>query len=137
MKGEGKNPSASKGRVLVMDDAEIVRKVTGRMLGSNGYEVSFAGDGAEALELYKESIKSGQKFDVVILDLTVPGGMGGRKTIKKLLEIDPNARAIVSSGYFNDPIVSDFKKHGFRAALLKPYDMNELERVVVGVLDQE
>jgi PAS domain S-box-containing protein len=119
-----------KGKVLLMDDEEIVRKVAGEMLKSIGYEVSFARDGAEAIELYKEARKSSKPFDVVVMDLTVPGGMGGKEAIKRLLEIDPEVKAIVSSGYSNDPIMADFKKYGFSGVVAKPYKVKELSKTL-------
>ncbi len=113
-------------KVLVMDDEEIIRDVTGEMLTSLGYEMDFATDGNEAIELYRKAKESGKPFDVTIMDLTIPGGMGGKEAIKKLLEIDPGAKAIVSSGYSNDPIMADFRKYGFCAVIAKPYMVAEL-----------
>jgi signal transduction histidine kinase/ActR/RegA family two-component response regulator len=118
------------GKILVMDDEEIVRKLLGDALGFLGYQVSFAGDGAEALELFIKAQESGKAFDAVILDLTVPAGMGGKETIGKLLEIDPHVKAIVSSGYSEDPIMSEFKKYGFAGVIAKPYKVSELSRVL-------
>lgn len=123
-------PLVGKGKILVMDDEEIVRNVVGEMLRSIGYEVEFARDGAEAIEVYKKAGESGEAFNAVIMDLTVPGGMGGKEAIKKLLEIDPRVRSIVSSGYSNDPIMSNFKKYGFRGVVAKPYEMKNLAKVV-------
>jgi CheY-like chemotaxis protein len=120
-----------KGRILVMDDEEKVLDVAGRMLKHIGYdEVEFAKDGAEAIKLYKKARKSGNPFDAVIMDLTIPGGLGGKQTIKKLLEIDPEVKAIVSSGYTDDPIMSKFKKYGFSGVVSKPYTIEELGKVL-------
>ena len=99
------------GRILVMDDEEILRKVAERMLLELGYEAACARDGAEAIEMYKKTKCSEQAFDAVIMDLTIPGGMGGKETIKKLLKIDPKAIVVVSSGYSNDPIMSSYEKY--------------------------
>ena len=123
-------PVHGKGRVLVMDDEEMVREVLSRALSLAGYEVELTGNGAEAVELYQKARESGRAFDAVILDLTVPGGMGGKEAIKKLLEIDPEVKAIVSSGYATDPIMADFKKYGFSAVVTKPYSVGELERTL-------
>ena len=123
-------PVHGKGRVLVMDDEEMVREVLRRALSLAGYEVELTSDGAEAVELYQKARESGRAFDAVILDLTVPGGMGGKEAIKKLLEIDPEVKAIVSSGYATDPIMADFKKYGFSAVVTKPYSVGELERTL-------
>ncbi len=122
------------GRILVMDDEEIVRDVLGKMLSQLGYDVEFAKDGAEAIKLHPKNKDSGQPFDAVTLDLTIPGGMGGKETIKKLLEIDPKVRAIVSSGYSNDPVISDYKKYGFMGSIAKPYEMRELSEVLRKVI---
>jgi len=128
-------PSVGKGRVLVMDDEEAIGKLVNRILTHVGYKVEFARDGAEAIESYKKAKESGQPFDAVIMDLTIPGGMGGKEAIKELLEIDPKVRAIVSSGYFNDPIMTDFKRYGFSGAIAKPYRIAELGRVVDEVIN--
>ncbi len=123
------------GSVLVMDDEEILRKVAERMLLELGYEVQCAEDGTEAIEMYLEALQSGKSFDVVIMDLTVPGGLGGKETIKKLLQIDANAMAIVSSGYSNDPIMSNYEQFGFCGVVTKPYQIEELSWVMRDVLD--
>jgi len=123
-----------RGKVLVMDDDEIVRIVVGRMLGQCGYEADFAEDGAEAIELYKKAKESGEPFDAVIIDLIIPAGMGGKEVIKKLLEIDPDIKAIVSSGYSEDPLMADFKGYGFREALAKPYELPDLRQVLHRVI---
>jgi two-component system, cell cycle sensor histidine kinase and response regulator CckA len=119
-----------KGKILLMDDEEIIWQVAGEMLAYFGYEVHFAKDGSKALELYKEAMEASQPFDLVIMDLTIPGGMGGKETISRLLEMDPEVRAIVSSGYFNDPVMADYSKHGFRGVVSKPYRMGELSDVI-------
>jgi CheY-like chemotaxis protein len=123
-----------KGRILVMDDEEMIREMMGSMLSSRGYEVELTGDGTEAIERYVQARGAGEPFDAVILDLTVPGGMGGKETIKKLGEIDPGVTAIVSSGYATDPIMSEFKKHGFSAVVTKPYNAEELENTLYRIL---
>ncbi|MBI4689648.1 MAG: PAS domain S-box protein, partial [Nitrospirae bacterium] len=127
-------PGKERGRILVMDDEEIVRIVIGRMLGQCGYEADYAGDGTGAIELYKNAKESGKPFDAVILDLIIPAGVGGKEAIKRLLEIDPDVKAIVSSGYSDDPVMSDFKKYGFRDALAKPYEIAELRRALHGII---
>jgi len=117
---------SGEGKVLLMDDEEAIRKVAGNMLKHLGYEVEFAEEGAQAIELYKKARESGDPFDLVILDLTVPGGMGGKEAIKRLREVDPGVKAIVSSGYSNDPIIAEFKKYGFSGVVAKPYKIKEL-----------
>jgi|GEM_PF-493385 len=125
--GEGR-----KGRLLFMDDDRGVRDVMVEMLMHLGYQVRFAGDGLEAIEQYQEAARDGQPFDVVIADLTVPDGMGGKELIKELQSIDPTVRAIISSGYSNDSVLRDFKEHGFQGCVVKPYKIEEL----CSVLDQ-
>jgi PAS domain S-box-containing protein len=122
------------GKILVMDDEEIVRQVLAKMLGHLGYEAEFAKDGEEAVQLFTAAQESGNAFDVVILDLTVPGGMGGREVLENLLKIEPQVKAIVSSGYSDDPIMADFTRHGFSAILAKPYKISELSNALQKVL---
>lgn len=127
-------PIMGQGRILVIDDEKYVRDTMAEMLSSLGYDVTTSLDGAEAIELYKEAGESGNPFDGVIADLTIPGGMGGKETIQKLIEIDPEVKAIVSSGYSNDPIMTDFKKHGFKDIIPKPYKTRELSEVLHRVI---
>ena len=126
--------SAGSGRVLVMDDEEMVRYVAGEMLRKLGYAVEYARNGEETLEMYKSASESGQPFDIVIMDLTIPGGLGGRETIQRLLETDPGARALVSSGYSDDPVMADYRKFGFAGVLIKPYKINQLSEEVRKVM---
>ena len=123
-----------KGKVLVMDDEEMVREVLGKMLANLGYEAKFAQDGAEAVEKFAAAQKTGGKFQAVILDLTVPGGVGGKDTIKKLLDIDPQVKAIVSSGYSDDPIMANFKAYGFSGVIAKPYKVLDLAEVLHDII---
>jgi len=116
--------------VLVMDDDPIVRQVAAEMLRSAGHLVSLAEDGEQAVEIYRSAEAEGRPFDVVILDLTVPGGMGGAQAIGELLALDPSARVVASSGYSADPIMSDPEKYGFIDSLAKPYECDGLLRVV-------
>jgi len=123
-----------KGKILIMDDEEIVRNVLCEMLVHMGWEAEFAKDGEDALKQYREALESGVPFDVVILDLTVPGGIGGKEAIKKLVEIDPAVKAIVSSGYSDDPIMAQFMDHGFVGVVRKPYRIQELRDVLHKVI---
>ncbi len=120
-------------RVLVMDDELQVRNVLGGLLKGMGYDVAFAHDGNEVLHAYAEALRKHNRFDVVIMDLTVPGGMGGKECIAKLREIDPDVRAIVSSGYSNDPVMADYGAYGFRGVVAKPYQVKELGAVLRSV----
>jgi two-component system cell cycle sensor histidine kinase/response regulator CckA len=113
-----------------MDDEEIVRKISGAILRQLGYEVEFARNGEEAVKAYGRSREAGRTFDAVILDLTVQGGMGGEKALSKLREIDPEVRAVVSSGYAVDPVMKEFGKYGFVDAIAKPYDAEGLKKLL-------
>src|SRR5579885_1134583 len=127
----------SKGKVLIMDDEAIIRIAVGRALMRMGYDVEYATDGEEAIELYTKAREENRAFDLVIMDLTVPGGMGGREAIKRLRDIDPDVRAVVSSGYSDDPVMGEFKKYGFRGVVAKPYDIGELIEILNKVVDGE
>lgn len=131
---EGRTVPGRGERILVMDDEEIVRDVTGQMLTTLGYEAGFARDGAEAVRLFREAKESGRPFEAVIMDLTIPGGMSGREAIQRLREMDPRVRAIVSSGYSNDPIMSNYRDYGFSAVIAKPYRLTDLGKTVQKVL---
>ncbi len=123
------------GKILIMDDEQIVRDLAREMLSRIGYEVKAARSSDESIELYKRAKERGCPFDAVIMDLTVPGEMGGRKAIRKLIEIDPVVKVIVSSGYSNDPIMSDFRNYGFCSAIAKPYKIKELSRILHEVIN--
>jgi CheY-like chemotaxis protein len=125
------------GRILVMDDEAPIRKMIARMLGNLGYESEFANDGAEAIRMVKEVKESGKPYDAVILDLTIPGGMGGKEAINKLLEIDPELKAIVSSGYSVDPVLANFQEYGFKGMMPKPFESRSLGKVLHDVLKGE
>ncbi|HAM50711.1 MAG TPA: hypothetical protein DCP92_08485 [Nitrospiraceae bacterium] len=133
-KASKEEPIVGGGRILLMDDEKVVRDIAGEILKVTGYEVEFAKDGQEAIELYRKAEKSTRPFDVVIMDLTVPGGMGGKEAIKTLREINPSVKAVVSSGYANDPIMANFRDYGFDAVIPKPYSGGDLSRIVHKVL---
>lgn len=124
------------GRVLVMDDKHEVLEAACEMLSHIGYEVDYAKDGSEALKKYKSARQSGKPFDSVIMDLTIPGGMGGEEALQKLRVIDPDVKAIVSSGYASDPIMAKYKEYGFKAVLPKPYEVKKLSSVLSHVLQE-
>ena len=113
-----------------MDDEDILREIVGQLLEALGYEAGFASNGEEAIEVYDQALRSGEPFDAVILDLTVKGSMGGQETIEQLLAMDPQVKAIVSSGYSHDPILSDHERYGFKGVISKPYEISALGRVL-------
>jgi nitrogen-specific signal transduction histidine kinase/CheY-like chemotaxis protein len=123
-----------RGRVLVMDDENIIRDVAGEMLRELGYDVATAANGEETISLYSAAMEEGTPFNAVILDLTVQNGMGGKQTMERLLKIDPAARGVVSSGYSNDPVMADYRSYGFRAVVSKPYKVDDLCRTVQKVI---
>lgn len=125
-------PLIGKGKILLMDDEAVIRTLALRLLKRIGYEVHVANDGAEAIKLYREA---NEPFDAVIMDLTIPGGMGGKEAIKKLLEIDPDVKAVVSSGYSNDPIMANFSRYGFKSVIAKPYNIRRLSEVLQKVIN--
>lgn len=122
------------GTILVMDDEEMIRDVVSSMLTQLGYESVSVSDGQEAIECYKAKLSTPAKFDAVLMDLTIPGGMGGKETVQKILEMDPSARVIVSSGYSQDPVLDDFRALGFCNIVNKPYQLEDLSRVLVSTL---
>jgi PAS domain S-box-containing protein len=119
-----------RGRVLIMDDDEVVRDSVGEMLASLGQEVEFAVDGASAIEKYRSAKKAGSPFSVVILDATVRGGMGGEETIGILRKTDPNVVAVISSGYSDEGVTANYASHGFSAFLPKPFTCESLQTVL-------
>ena len=125
------------GRILVMDDEASLQKLVGRMLKNLGYESEFAKDGAETIQMVKEAKEAEKPYDAVILDLTIPGKMGGKEAIKKLLEIDPELKAIVFSGYSNNPILANFEEYGFKGMMPKPFELRTLGKVLHEVLTGE
>ena len=127
--------STRKTKIMVMDDEEQVRDITQAMLVRMGHEVQLAKDGMEAVLNYKKAIDNGTPFDLIIMDLTIPGGMGGKDAVQKVLAIDPAAKVIVSSGYSNDPVMANFKDYGFCSAIAKPYQLMELTKVVSQLID--
>ncbi len=122
------------GRVLVMDDEEILRHVAKGLLESLGLDVVLARDGKEAIELFKKAQQEGKPFDVVVMDLTVKGAMGGLEATRELLSIDPGAKVIVASGYANDPIMASYREYGFCSYIVKPYTLEDLARVLYEVM---
>jgi two-component system, cell cycle sensor histidine kinase and response regulator CckA len=119
-----------RGRILVMDDEELVRNIVGIMLKALGHEVDFAENGEDAIAKYREALSSGRRFDIVILDLTIRGGMGGEEALRELLALDPEVKAVVSSGYVDSSTISEYQSRGFNACLAKPYEVDALREVL-------
>ena len=121
----------SNGRILIMDDEEIIQDVLSNMLDFLGYETEVAIDGAQAIEKYTQAAQSGTSFDIIIMDLTIPGGLGGKETIRDLLKLDPEVKAIVSSGYSTDPVVMNYAEYGFKGVINKPFKIDELKSILL------
>ena len=121
-------------KILIMDDEEYIRTVLPFWLKPMGCLVETASDGQQAIDLYKQSLKAGTPFDVMILDLTIPGGLGGQEVLKQILAMNPGAKAIVSSGYAEDSVVSNYSQYGFKGGIAKPYTETQLRAVLTQVL---
>jgi PAS domain S-box-containing protein len=130
-----RGPLAGSGKILIMDDEEILREVASEILSHLGYSVVACNDGAEAVALYREAMMNKEPFLAVIVDLTVPGGVGGKETMEKLQEIDSEVVCVVSSGYCNDPILAHYREYGFSGVVVKPYNTETLGKVLNELLD--
>jgi len=130
-------PVYGQGKILIMDDDEDILNIAGEMLSTLGYEVEYAKNGVEAIDKYKKMLEQNNPFDLVIMDLTIPGGMGGKDAIKGLLALDRHVKAIVSSGYSDDPIMGNHTEYGFVGVALKPYKLNELSEIVQKAIKQK
>jgi PAS domain S-box-containing protein len=124
----------SGGRVMIMDDEELVRMVVGDMFEALGYSADFAGDGGEATAKYREAQASGAPYALVVMDLTIPGGMGGKEAVQNILEINPEAKVIVASGYSNDPVMAHFERYGFRGRMVKPISLEAMKAELARVM---
>lgn len=121
-------------RVLVMDDEAPLRRVVSRMLQFLGYEVIVTADGDEAVAAYRSALEAGERFDAVILDLTVLAGLGGREAMQAIIEVDPQAVAIASTGYTEDEVVERPRDFGFAGVLAKPYRIDDLRAKLESVM---
>ena len=126
--------TSGRGRILIMDDEEMIRSITGEMLDSLGYEAGFAVNGEEALALFNKARGEGRPFDGMLLDLTIPGGMGGVEVMARMRETDPDVPAVVLSGYSNSPVMLTFGEHGFKGVLSKPYTLQELSETISKII---
>lgn len=122
------------GKILVMDDDILIRNISSEILSFLGYKVEVAADGQETIKKYGDALNQGKPFDAVIMDLTIPGGMGGKETIQHLLSIAPETKALVSSGYANDPIIANFRDYGFKGVIPKPFSVEECSKTLKKVL---
>jgi CheY-like chemotaxis protein len=127
-------PSFRPARILVMDDEDMVCALVKRMLEPSGFSVMTSSGGQEALAMYQQALAAGVRFDAVIMDLTIPGGIGGKEAIRSLLSMDPAVRAIVSSGYADDPVMANYAAYGFKGCTAKPYTARELRDILRQVL---
>jgi PAS domain S-box-containing protein len=123
------------GKILIMDDEIQIRKVLGEMVETCGYSYHTAKDGDEAMKVFCEARNTGSPFSAVILDLTIPGGLGGKEVIGRLLAIDPHVKAIVVSGYSNDPVLANYQEYGFKGRVAKPFNLVDLSVVLHSVLE--
>lgn len=123
-------------KILVMDDEEVIRSTLTAMLEELSFTVAIAADGQQAMDLYQQAFDAGEPFDLVILDLTIPGGIGGEETAKNILKIDSGARMIVSSGYADDPVMANYTEYGFKGVVTKPYNLNKLSAVMSQALEK-
>jgi PAS domain S-box-containing protein len=132
-----KHELIGKGKILVLDDEEMFLDAICDGLTLFGYKVKGVKEGSDAVDEYQKAIEEGDPFDAVVMDLTIPGGMGGKLTMKELQGIDPDVKAIISSGYSNDPIMSDYARYGFKSVLAKPYGIEELCALLLDVISQD
>ncbi len=130
------NISFGKGKILIMDDNETIRDILQKMLKYLGYQVFVAEDGLEAIEIYEEQLQEEDRIDLVILDLTVPGGMGAQVVIKRLLSLDPDVKALVTSGYQKNKVMSNYHEYGFKGAILKPFKLGSVSKTIHEIINK-
>ncbi len=130
MVGKNGELTPGKGKILLMDDDEVIRTAVQGLLSSLTYEVESCKDGWQALQVYKKAMEEECPFDAVVMDLNIPDGMGGVKAMEELLVIDPEAKGIISSGFSNDSVMSEYEKYGFRGVVEKPYKIEELDKML-------
>lgn len=123
-----------KGRIIIMDDDQGIQKISKKLINTLGYYVEITSNGTDLLKEYETALKNNNKFDIVILDLTIKGGMGGIRTMELLRKMDPNVKAIVSSGYSKEPVMANYKDYGFKGVLPKPYSLNHLSKILDEVM---
>lgn len=136
IKVQKKSGHQGQGKILMMDDEKLIRDIAEKILSTVGYETKTAPDGAKAIELFKEAYSSSKPYDLVILDLTVPGGMGGAETVPELMKIDPKIKVVASSGYSNNPVMSNYKDYGFCGVIPKPYSLDQLLETINRIINE-
>lgn len=136
MKNLRKILPVKKGKVLIMDEEEVIIDVVSELLSSNGYEVGISRNGIEALELYEIALESGEPYDVVLMELVIGDGIGGREAVRELLEIDPDAKAIALSVDSDNPVITNFRAYGFKDAIVKPCKTTEILETVSNVIEE-
>ena len=119
-----------------MDNETSILELTAEMLEILGFKVDFASEGNEAIKKYSAALNKGMPFDVVIMDLTIPGGLGGKDAVKKLLSLYPDAKVIVCSGYSTDPVMANYRDYGFKGRIIKPFQIDILKNELFTVLDE-
>jgi len=127
----------SKGKVLLMDDEQVILDVTKEVFKFLGYDLIFARDGAVAVDIFNKERNKGVPFDLVILDLSVPDGMGGNEAFEKIHAIDSQAKVVISSGYTNDPLMTDFTSFGFAGVLAKPYRISDIKTLLETLIQKK
>ena len=127
----------SKGKILLMDDEQVILDVTHEVMKFLGYEVMFAKDGAFAIELFTREKMGGRPFDLVILDLSVPEGMGGKEAFEKIREVDPSVKVVISSGYTSDPMMTDYAKFAIDGILAKPYRIADIKALLEKLIQKK
>ena len=132
--GENEKMSCPKGKVLIMDDDAVIRSAIGNLLENIGYEVETCGDGWEVLSAYEKALKEKNPFDAVILDLIISDGLGGKKTMQKLIDIDPEVKGIVSSGFSGEINLTEYQKYGFTNVIEKPYKIEKLDEILAQII---
>lgn len=121
-------------KILVMDDEDMVGEIACQMLEYLGFDAVWVANGEEAVKEYTNPRNGEKGYDAIIMDLTIPGGMGGEEAVGAILAFDPAARVFVSSGYSNDPVMLNFRKHGFTGAIAKPFDLAAMQRILYSLL---
>lgn len=129
--------NVTEAKIMIMDDELIIREITKQILTVFGHKVLLAENGTEAVDTYKKHLNIDQPIDIIIMDLTIPGGMGGKEAVSEILKINPKAKVIVSSGYSNDPVMANYKEYGFTASIAKPFQIEKMNKLINDVLSSE